>query len=178
MHFWPQFGNTDFNLWWFIARTSSKWGKFWLFSLIWPWSSRSIIPKNNRDLNRGLLHLCVGGRPKTCTKRSQVRGVRPHVPLGLHWLKFVFHLPGVARDVRQRCTHLSASWGWPDSSWRHHETRPRVVWRYITCVFWETDAVACVWRGFGRPLPPLIRHLARWPNIKLGWPQPLWQWRL
>ena len=23
--------------------------------------------------------------------------------------------------------------------------------------------MACVWRGFGRPLPPLIRHLARWP---------------
>ena len=51
MHFWPKFGNTDFNLWWLIARTSSKWGKFWL------WSSRSIIPKNNRDLNQGLLHL-------------------------------------------------------------------------------------------------------------------------
>ena len=116
---------------------------------------------------------CVRGRPKTCTKRSQVRGVRPHVTQGLHWLKFVFHLPGVARDVRQRCTHRSASWGRPDSLWRHHETRPRVVWRYITCVFWETDAVACVWCGFGRPLPPLMRHLARWPNIKLGWPQPL-----
>ena len=57
MHFWPKFGNTDFNLWWLIARTSSKWGKFWLLSSIWPWSSRSIIPKNNRDLNQGLLHL-------------------------------------------------------------------------------------------------------------------------
>ena len=57
MHFWPNFGNTDFNLWWLIARTSSKWGKFWLLSSVWPWSSRSIIPKNNRDLNQGLLHL-------------------------------------------------------------------------------------------------------------------------
>ena len=57
MHFWPKFGNTDFNWWWLFARTSSKWGKFWLISLIWPWSSRSIIPKNNRDLNQGLLHL-------------------------------------------------------------------------------------------------------------------------
>ena len=57
MHFWPKFGNTDFNLWWLIARTSSKWGKFWLLSSIWPWSSRSIISKNNRDLNQGLLHL-------------------------------------------------------------------------------------------------------------------------
>ena len=57
MHFWPKFGNTDFNLWWLIARTSSKWGKFWLLSSIWFWSSRSIIPKNNRDLNQGLLHL-------------------------------------------------------------------------------------------------------------------------
>ena len=57
MHFWHKFGNTDFNGWWLITRTSSKWGKFWLWSSIWPWSSRSIVPKNNRDLNQGLLHL-------------------------------------------------------------------------------------------------------------------------
>ena len=57
MHFWPKFGNTDFNWWWLIARTSSKWGKFWLLSSIWPWSSRSIAPRINRDLNQGLLHL-------------------------------------------------------------------------------------------------------------------------
>ena len=57
MHFWPKFGNTDFNWWWLIARTSSKWGKFWHLSSIWPWSSRSTAPKNNRDLNQGLLHL-------------------------------------------------------------------------------------------------------------------------
>ena len=57
MHFWPKFGNTDFNWWWLIARNSSKWGKFWLLSSIWPWSSRSIVPRSNRDLNQGLLHL-------------------------------------------------------------------------------------------------------------------------
>ena len=34
-----------------------KWGKFWLWSEIWPWRSRSIIPQNNTDLNLGLLHL-------------------------------------------------------------------------------------------------------------------------
>ena len=32
-------------------------GKFWLWSSIWPWRSRSIVPQNNRDLNQGLLHL-------------------------------------------------------------------------------------------------------------------------
>ena len=37
-------------------RTSSKWGKFLLLSSLWPWSSLSIVPKNNRDLNPGLLH--------------------------------------------------------------------------------------------------------------------------
>ena len=57
MHFWPKFGNTDFNWWWLFARTSSKWGTFWLLSSIWPWSSRSIVPNNNRDLNQGLFHL-------------------------------------------------------------------------------------------------------------------------
>ena len=57
MHFWPKFGNTDFNWWWLFARTSSKWGKFWLLSSIWPWSSRSIVPQSNRDLNQGLFHL-------------------------------------------------------------------------------------------------------------------------
>ena len=30
---------------------------FWLWSSIWPWSSRSIVPQNNRDLNQGILHL-------------------------------------------------------------------------------------------------------------------------
>ena len=40
-----------------MAWTSSKWGKFWLWSSIWPWRSRSIVPQNNRDLNQGLLHL-------------------------------------------------------------------------------------------------------------------------
>ena len=37
-----------------ITQTSSKCGKFWLWSSIWPWRSRSITPKNNRDLNQGL----------------------------------------------------------------------------------------------------------------------------
>ena len=37
--------------------TSSKWGQFWVWSLIWPWRSRSIAPKNNRDLNQGVLLL-------------------------------------------------------------------------------------------------------------------------
>ena len=40
-----------------MAWTSSKWGKLWLWSSIWPWRSRSIIPQNNRALNQGLLHL-------------------------------------------------------------------------------------------------------------------------
>ena len=40
-----------------MAWTSSEWGKFWLWSSIWPWRSRSIVPQNNRDLNQGLLHL-------------------------------------------------------------------------------------------------------------------------
>ena len=40
-----------------MVRKSSKWGKIWLSSSILPWRSRSIIPKNNRDLNQGVLHL-------------------------------------------------------------------------------------------------------------------------
>ena len=56
-HLWSKFGGPSLNRWWVIARTSSKWGKFWLWSYIWPWRSRSITPKNNRDLNQGLLHL-------------------------------------------------------------------------------------------------------------------------
>ena len=57
MHFCSKFGNCNFNWWWVIAWTSSKWGKFWLRNSIWPWRSRSIVPQNNRDLNQGLLHL-------------------------------------------------------------------------------------------------------------------------
>ena len=40
-----------------MAWSSSKWRKFCLSSSIWPWRSRSIIPQNIRDLNKGLLHL-------------------------------------------------------------------------------------------------------------------------
>ena len=35
--------------------TSSKWGIFILNS-IWPWRSRFMIPRNNRDFNHGNLH--------------------------------------------------------------------------------------------------------------------------
>ena len=57
MHFCSKFGNYNFNWWWVMACTSSKWGKFWLWSSIWPWRSQSIIPQNNRSLNQGLLYL-------------------------------------------------------------------------------------------------------------------------
>ena len=57
MHFCSKFRNCNFNWWWVMACTSSKWGKFWIWSSIWPWRSRSIIPQNNKALNRGLLHL-------------------------------------------------------------------------------------------------------------------------
>ena len=56
MHFCSKFGNCNFNWWWVMAWTSSKWSKFWLWSSIWPWRSWSIVPQNNRDLNQGLLH--------------------------------------------------------------------------------------------------------------------------
>ena len=57
MHFCSKFGNCNFNWWWVMACTSSKWGKFWFWSSIWPWRSRSIIPQSYRALNQGLLHL-------------------------------------------------------------------------------------------------------------------------
>ena len=40
-----------------IVWTSSKWGKIWLSSWIWPWKSRSITPKNNRDLNQSVFQI-------------------------------------------------------------------------------------------------------------------------
>ena len=57
MYFCSKFGNCNFNWWWVMAWTSSKWGKFWLWSSIWPWRSWSIVPQNNRTLNQGLSHL-------------------------------------------------------------------------------------------------------------------------
>ena len=55
--FFSKFGNCNFNWWWVMEWTSSKWGKFWLWGSIWPWRSQSIFLQNNRDLNQGLLHL-------------------------------------------------------------------------------------------------------------------------
>ena len=33
LHLWSKFGGPSLNEWWVIARTSSKWGKFWLLKL-------------------------------------------------------------------------------------------------------------------------------------------------
>ena len=52
----PNFGGLNLNGWWVIARTSSKWVKFWRWSEIWPLSSVN-HPQSNRDLNQGHLHL-------------------------------------------------------------------------------------------------------------------------
>ena len=57
MYFCSKCGNCNYNWWWVMAWTSSEWGKFWLWSSVWPWRSRLIVPQNNRDLNQGLLHL-------------------------------------------------------------------------------------------------------------------------
>ena len=54
---WSKFGDFSFNKWQIMVRTSSKWGKLGLLSEMWPWVSRSIAPKNNRDLTQGILHL-------------------------------------------------------------------------------------------------------------------------
>ena len=59
MYFWSKFGNTDFNWWWLIAWTSWKWGKFWLFKFNLTLKFKVNRPQNNRDLNQGLLHLCM-----------------------------------------------------------------------------------------------------------------------
>ena len=32
LHLWSKFGGSSLNEWWVIARTSSKWGKFWFWS--------------------------------------------------------------------------------------------------------------------------------------------------
>ena len=83
MHFCSKFGNCNFNWWWVMVCTSSK---FWLWSSIWPWRSRSITPQNNRDLNQGLLHLlskfgdhCLNGwwviaRTSKCLPHAQTDG--------------------------------------------------------------------------------------------------------
>ena len=55
MHLWTKFGNWNCDD--LSSGQTQKWGIFWLWSSIWPWRSRSITPKNNRDLNQGLLQL-------------------------------------------------------------------------------------------------------------------------
>ena len=55
VHFGSKFGNPILDSWWMMARTISKYGNFLLLGWIWPWSSRSITPQNNRDLNQGVL---------------------------------------------------------------------------------------------------------------------------
>ena len=58
MHLLSRFGDFSLSGWQVIVRTSSKSGKIRLSSSIWPWSSRSITPQNNKHLYQGVLHLC------------------------------------------------------------------------------------------------------------------------
>ena len=55
VHLWFKFGNLILDRWWMMAWRNWKYGNFSLLSQIWPWSSRSINPQNNRDLNQGVL---------------------------------------------------------------------------------------------------------------------------
>ena len=55
VQFWSIFGNPKLDRWWMMAWTNWKWGNFLLLTYIWPWRSRSINPKNNRDLNKCVL---------------------------------------------------------------------------------------------------------------------------
>ena len=48
MHLWSKSGDPSLNGWWVMVRTTSKWSKFGLR----PWKSKSIVPQNNRDLNK------------------------------------------------------------------------------------------------------------------------------
>ena len=57
MHFWSKYWLQLVVTYCADKLTCSKWGKCLLLSSIWPWRPRSIAPQNNRDLNRGLLHL-------------------------------------------------------------------------------------------------------------------------
>ena len=54
---------------------------------------------------------------------------------------------------------MGTSWQLAISSWNMLTCSLALLYRCLR----ETRAVACVWRGFGRPLPTLIRHLALWP---------------
>ena len=74
MRFRSKFGDSSLIGRWVMVRTSSKWGKIWFSSLIWPWRSRSIIPKNNRGPKQGVLHLWSKfGNPSLNERRVIVR---------------------------------------------------------------------------------------------------------
>ena len=57
MHLWTKFRNPNLNRWCVMGWTSSKRGQFQVWSQIWPWRSQLTAPKNNRDLNQGVLLL-------------------------------------------------------------------------------------------------------------------------
>ena len=103
-------------------------------------------------------------RPKTSNKLSQTRGRATACSSGGTLTQICYSPAGVTMGMSSNAVNtpvsvMGTSWQLAISSWN-----------MLTCslalLYWclrETRAVACVWRGFGRPLPPLIRHLARWP---------------
>ena len=103
-------------------------------------------------------------RPKTSNKLSQTRGRATACSSGGTLTQICYSPAGVTMGMSSNAVNtpvgvMGTSWQLAISSWN-----------MLTCslalLYWclrETRAVACVWCGFGRPLPPLIRHLARWP---------------
>ena len=94
---------------WVIARTSSKWGKFWLWSSIWHWKSRSITPKTIGILTKvfytygpNLVILAWTGvelsRGQTWWRtdwRTDGRSQTTTIPVGQYWhrvknMKYIF----------------------------------------------------------------------------------------
>ena len=116
-------------------------------------------------------------RPKTGTKRSQTGGRATACSSWGTLTQNCISPAGVTMGMSSNVVNTPVSV--MGTSWQLEISSQNMLTCSLALLNWclrETGVVACVWRGFGRPLPPLIRHLARWPTG--GWPWPLWQWLL
>ena len=104
-------------------------------------------------------------QPKTGTKRSQTGGRAAACSSWGTLTQNCISPAGVAMGMSSNVVNTPVSV--MGTSWQLAISSRNMLTCSLALLNWclrETGVVARVWRGFGRPLSPLIRHLVRWPT--------------
>ena len=125
LHLWYKFGDPDFNRWWVIRLTSSKWDKFWLWSKICELEGQGqSSPKTIGTLTKVfytygpnfVIPACMGPRVIAWTRKWLIhtwthrQTQATTIPEGQNWLEVkILHRSGMIDNLETFTWHLTAS---------------------------------------------------------------------